>query len=65
MHSHSEGVVIFLSDGSGRFTYPDGKTEDMEFNSGLAIWTPATIHQPENTGEGSFEIIQIEMKNKQ
>ena len=65
MHSHPEGVVVFLSDGSGRFTYPDGKTEDMEFISGLTVWTEATTHQPENTGEGSFEIIQIEMKDNE
>ncbi len=64
MHSHPEGVVVFLTDGNGRFTYPDGKTEDMEFNSGLTIWTAATTHQPENTGDKPFEIIQIEMKTK-
>jgi quercetin dioxygenase-like cupin family protein len=64
MHSHAEGVVVFLSDGKGKFTYPDGKTEEMNFKPGLVIWTPATTHQPENTGDKPFEVIQIEMKNK-
>jgi len=64
MHSHPEGVVVFLTDGSGKFTLPDGKTEDTNFESGLVIWTPASIHQPENTGDKPFEIIQIEMKTK-
>lgn len=64
MHSHSEGMVVFLTDGSGKFTYPDGKEEEMSFKSGQAIWTSATTHQPENTGDKSFEIIQIEMKDK-
>jgi quercetin dioxygenase-like cupin family protein len=65
MHSHPEGVVIFLTDGSGRFTYPDGKTEDMNFESGLVIWTEAQTHQSENNGDKPFEVIQIEMKKSE
>jgi quercetin dioxygenase-like cupin family protein len=64
MHSHAEGVVVFLSDGKGKFTFPDGKTQEENFKSGLVIWTDATTHQPENTGDEPFEIIQIEMKKK-
>jgi quercetin dioxygenase-like cupin family protein len=64
MHSHPEGVVVFLSDGKGKFTYPDGKTEEREFKSDLVIWTDSTTHQPENTGDKPFEVIQIELKNK-
>jgi quercetin dioxygenase-like cupin family protein len=64
MHSHSEGVVVFLTDGSGKFTLPDGKTQDQEFSAGTVIWSPESQHQPENTGKESFEIIQIEMKTK-
>jgi mannose-6-phosphate isomerase-like protein (cupin superfamily) len=64
MHSHPEGVAVFLSDGSGKFTFPDGKTEDTIFESGMVIWTPASTHQPENTGDESFEVIQIEMKSR-
>jgi quercetin dioxygenase-like cupin family protein len=64
MHSHPEGVAVFLTDGSGKFTLPDGKTQDQEFKSGTVIWTPESQHQPENTGKESFEIIQIEMKTK-
>lgn len=64
MHSHSEGVVVFLTDGKGRFTFPDGKTQDMQFEAGQVIWTDGTTHQPENTGDKPFEVIQIEMKKK-
>jgi quercetin dioxygenase-like cupin family protein len=64
MHSHAEGVVVFLSDGKGKFTLPDGKTSEENFKSGLVIWTDATTHQPENIGDQPFEIIQIEMKKK-
>lgn len=64
MHSHPEGVVIFLTDGEGKFTYSDGKTQDSKFKAGQVIWSPETTHQPENTGEKSFQVIQIEMKKK-
>jgi quercetin dioxygenase-like cupin family protein len=64
MHSHPESVVIFLSDGNGKFTLPDGKSEDMEFKTGVVIWTPESAHLPENTGDKPFEVIQIEMKSK-
>jgi quercetin dioxygenase-like cupin family protein len=28
MHSHPATVAVFLSSGNGRFTFPDGKTQD-------------------------------------
>ena len=64
MHTHPEGMAIFLTNGEGRFTLPDGKTEDIEFKAGLVNWMPALTHQPENTGDKPFEVIQIEMKTK-
>jgi quercetin dioxygenase-like cupin family protein len=64
MHSHPEGVAVFLTDGNVRFTLPDGKTQDVTVEAGQVIWSPETAHQPENTGKESFEVIQIEFKNK-
>ena len=65
MHSHPEGMVIFLSDANGNFTYPDGKTEKRDFKKGFFSWVPATTHQGENIGDKPFELIQIEMKTKE
>lgn len=64
MHSHPEGVAVFLTDGDGKFTFQDGKTQDQKFKAGTVIWSPESQHQPENAGKESFEIIQIEMKTK-
>jgi quercetin dioxygenase-like cupin family protein len=64
MHSHPEGMVIFLSDAKGKFTFPDGKTEDRNFKKGFFSWVPAETHQGENVGDKPFELIQIEMKTK-
>ena len=65
MHSHPEGMVIFLSDANGKFTFPDGKTEKRDFKKGFFGWVPATTHQGENVGDKPFELIQIEMKTKE
>ena len=64
MHSHPEGMVIFLSDANGKFTFPDGKTENRDFKKGFFSWVPAETHLGENVGDEPFELLQIEMKKK-
>ena len=62
MHEHPDAVAIFLTDGSVRFTMPDGKTQDMAPKAGQAIFTPGGPHLPENTGDKPFELILVESK---
>jgi quercetin dioxygenase-like cupin family protein len=64
MHSHPDLVAVFLTDGDVKFTYPDGKTEDRKVKAGDAMFTPATVHLPENTGEKPFDVILVEFKGK-
>jgi quercetin dioxygenase-like cupin family protein len=64
MHSHPEGMVIFLTDAKGKFTFPDGTTQENSWKAGGFSWVPASTHQPENLGNKSFSLIQIEMKSK-
>jgi quercetin dioxygenase-like cupin family protein len=64
MHSHPEGMVVFLTDSKGKFTFPDGKTQENNYKKGLFSWVPASTHQAENLGDKPFELLQIEMKTK-
>lgn len=64
MHSHPASVTVFLSDGHAKFTLPDGKTIDAPVKAGVAQWTEAATHLPENVGDKGFEVIQIELKAK-
>lgn len=64
MHQHPNAVAIFVTDTNGKFTFPDGKTEDATRKAGDALWTPATTHQPENVGAQPFEVILVELKGK-
>lgn len=62
MHSHPASVAVFLTDGSIRFTLPDGKTQDVQAKAGQAQYTPAQVHDPENIGDKPFEAILVELK---
>lgn len=64
MHSHPEGMVIFLTDAKGKFTLPDGTTQENSWKAGDFSWVPASSHKPENLGHKAFSLIQIEMKSK-
>lgn len=64
MHEHPDAIAVFLTDGQSKFTFPDGKTQDVPIKAGTTIWTPAGQHLPENTGDKPFELILVEMKSK-
>ncbi|MGA8619722.1 MAG: hypothetical protein WB660_14545 [Candidatus Sulfotelmatobacter sp.] len=62
MHSHPDTVVVFLTDGSIKFAFPDGKTQDASGKAGLTQFTPAQVHLPENVGDKPIEGILVELK---
>jgi len=64
MHSHPNTVAVFLTDAKGRFTFPDGKTQDFNGKAGDAIADDAKVHLPENTGDKAFDLVLVELKSK-
>jgi hypothetical protein len=62
MHSHPEGVVVFLTDSFAKMTFADGTSQEMKPKAGQVVWTDSEKHQPENLGKEGFEVIQIEFK---
>jgi quercetin dioxygenase-like cupin family protein len=62
MHSHPALIAVFVTDGHSRFTYPDGKTEDVKAKAGQVMYFPPLDHLPENLGDKPFEVIGIELK---
>jgi quercetin dioxygenase-like cupin family protein len=63
MHGHPASVAIFLTDAQGRFTYPDGRSEDINATAGQVLYMDAVVHDPANTGDEPFEVITVELKN--
>jgi len=64
MHSHPDGVAVYLTNSKAKMTLEDGKTVDLSGKAGEAVWAPAGAHLPENVGKRPFELIQIELKGK-
>ena len=64
MHSHPDGVQVFLTDVHAKFTYPDGKSEEVTGKAGQAVWHPAFAHAPESLSDKPFELILVELKGK-
>ena len=62
MHWHPNAFAIFVTDINGKFTFPDGKSQDAISKAGETRWTPAGRHLPENTGDQPFEVILVELK---
>ena len=62
MHSHPALVAVCLNDAHCRFTYPDGRTEEVSMKAGQVMHFDAIEHDPENIGDEAFEIIGVELK---
>ena len=62
MHGHPESVGICLTDVHGGFTFPDGKTEEIQVKAGEVMWFEATEHLPENLGDQPLEVVFVELK---
>jgi quercetin dioxygenase-like cupin family protein len=64
MHEHLPNVAVFLTDGKGSFTLPDGTTLEAPMKAGVAMWDAGGKHLPENVGDKPFELIVVELKSK-
>jgi quercetin dioxygenase-like cupin family protein len=63
MHKHPPGIGVFLTDAIFKFTYPDGKSENIEANAGEFVWFGETWeHLPENLEDAPSEVLYIELK---
>jgi quercetin dioxygenase-like cupin family protein len=62
MHSHPESIGVFLTDAHAKFTYPDGRSEDIKAKAGSVQHMDAFTHLPESTSKEPFEAILVELK---
>ena len=62
MHTHAKNVSVFLTSNSVRFTLPDGTSMDVDAEAGVAQYTDAEEHLPENLSDDPLEVILIELK---
>ena len=63
MHGHPDGLLVCLTGFHGKFTFPDGRTEERSAKAGDVLWTPGEEHLPQNEGETALELILVELKS--
>lgn len=61
VHSHPDHVVYAITAGKVKFTYPDGKSKDVELKAGEAHFHKGETHQWENMG-GESKVVIFELK---
>ena len=57
-----EGEAVFLNDQQAKFQFPNGETVNASSKAGQVMWSPAVKHLPENIGDETLELIQVEIK---
>ncbi|MCI0418735.1 MAG: hypothetical protein L0312_05850 [Acidobacteria bacterium] len=62
MHGHPAGAVTFLTDALFKFTFPDGKSEEIRGKTGESLWFAPFEHLPESLSDKPFEATYIEVK---
>ena len=64
MHQHPPGIGIFLTGAHFKFTYPDGKVEDIKAKAGDYLWFDKVWeHLPENLSDRNFACLYVELKS--
>ena len=64
MHGHPASIGVHLTDAHVRFTFPDGKTEEVRVKAGEVLSYPACEHLPENLNDQPLELVFFECKGK-
>jgi quercetin dioxygenase-like cupin family protein len=62
MHSHPNYLGYAVTSCRARFTYPDGKSEEVAFKTGDTVWREAEAHQVDNMGNSDCHVLNIELK---
>jgi quercetin dioxygenase-like cupin family protein len=62
MHSHPRSVAIVLNDQRLKFTFPNGKSEMIDFKWGQAVWLDGISHAVENIGTEDVSSVVVELK---
>jgi beta-alanine degradation protein BauB len=63
MHTHTDGVVVYLTEVREISTESDGKSRQVTRHAGDVIWSPAHTHSLENLADTPIEVIEIELKS--
>ncbi len=64
IHGHPASIGVHLTDAHVRFTFSDGKTEEVRVKAGEVLSYPTCEHLPENLSDQPLELVFFECKGK-
>ena len=62
MHSHPDGIGVFLTEQKARFSFTDGRATESQFKAGEVKWLAEKTHLPENLADEPLELVLVELK---
>jgi beta-alanine degradation protein BauB len=63
MHNHPNDHVIYvMRDAKFKLSFPDGRSTEVDLNSGKILWMEAGAHETENIGKTEGHNLVIELK---
>jgi quercetin dioxygenase-like cupin family protein len=63
MHSHPDGVVVYLTGGHTQFLLPNGKKIVADGKPGGTMWAAGGPHKPTNLSNQAMEAVLVELKS--
>jgi beta-alanine degradation protein BauB len=64
MHTHPDRVIVYLTAVTVEITTPDGQSGIGEVAAGKVGFSPAVVHAGRNTSQKTWEIVEMELKQK-
>jgi quercetin dioxygenase-like cupin family protein len=61
MHAHPDFALYVLEGSTAELTGEDGKKQNVEFKTGMAVVLPATIHSAKNVGKSTLRLVVVEV----
>lgn len=62
MHTHPDGVIVYLTGGHTQFLLPNGKKIVSSGKAGGTMWAPGGPHKPTNLSNQPMEAVLVELK---
>lgn len=62
VHSHKPHLTVLLTDANVTITTPEGKSQDIEVQSGTTMWSESETHSVVNNGKNPTKMILVYLK---
>jgi len=61
LHAHPDFALYVLEGSTAELTAEDGKKQNIEFKTGMAVVLPATTHSAKNIGKSTLRLVVVEV----